>query len=112
MLRISKKFERAAKAGTFFAVNEWNFQTQTLRELIKAVKYAEDGDNFTVDLRKEEGFCWESYVSNFMLGIRQYVLKDDLNSLPVAKVKMNRLYWISKGVQLLTMYILLRLFLL
>lgn len=90
MLRISRKFERAAKAGTFFAINEWNFHAETVKSLVEAVKYAEDGDNFNVDLRKETGFVWDSYISNFMLGIRQYVLKDDLSSLPMSKTKMNR----------------------
>lgn len=90
MLRISKKFARAAKAGEFFALNEFNFHTATVKNLLSAVKNAEDGEKFNIDMSKENGFEWDPYVENYMLGIRQYVLKDDLSSLPKAKAKLNK----------------------
>lgn len=92
MLRISKKFARAAKAGEFFALNEFNFHTKTVQNLVGAVKSAEDGHNFNVDMSKENGFDWDPYVEGYMLGIRQYVLKDDLSSLPKAKAKLNKYF--------------------
>lgn len=108
MLKISRKFAKAVETGTFFAVNGWNFHTQTIRSLHEAVRYAEDGENFNVDITPENGFKWDEYINAFMLGIRQYVLKDDLSSLPAAKVKMNRFYWISKALQLIGLYLVLR----
>ena len=90
MYKISKKFENACKTGEFFALNEWTFQTSSVKELLGAVRRADDGQNFNVDLSKENGFDWNAYVKDFMIGIRQYVLKDDLSSLTNARVKMNR----------------------
>lgn len=90
MLRICKKFAKAAKTGEFFALNEWNFHTTTMQSLVEAVKNSEDSERFNVDISKNNGFDWDTYVKSYMLGIRQYVLKDDLSSLPGAKIKLNR----------------------
>lgn len=90
MLKICSKFATAAKAGEFFALNEWNFRNSTMNSLIEAVENAEDGANYNIDVSKGNGFDWDSYVKTYMLGIRQYVLKDDLESLPSAKTKLNR----------------------
>lgn len=90
MLKISKKFARAAKAGEFFALNEFNFHANNVKNLAEAIKNAEDGQHFSVDMSKENGFNWDPYVEDYMLGIRQYVLKDDLSSLTKAKAKLNK----------------------
>ncbi|XP_017783692.1 PREDICTED: putative fatty acyl-CoA reductase CG5065 [Nicrophorus vespilloides] len=109
MYTISKKFERACKAGEFCSLNEWDFKVENLRQLHSDVNRAEDGENFNVDMSKENGFTWEKYTHDFMLGIRQYVLKDDLSSLPHAKTKLNRFYWANRAIQLISMYALLKL---
>lgn len=90
MLRISRKFARTAKAGEFFALNQFNFHTDTVKCLISAVNKTEDGENFNVDISKENGFDWDPYVEDYVLGIRQYVLKDDMTTLPKAKAKLNK----------------------
>lgn len=91
MLRICRKFSKAAKIGEFFALHEWNFNTVAFSCLNDAVRRADDGENFEIDMRIENGFDWEAHVKAYVLGIRQYVLKDDLGSLPRARVKLNRL---------------------
>lgn len=90
MLRICRKIARAAKNGEFFALNEWNFHTTTIKSLAEAVRNAEDGENFNLDLSEENGFHWDPYVKTYLLGIRQHILKDDLSSLNRAKAKLNR----------------------
>jgi len=109
MLRICRKIARAAKNGEFFALNEWNFHTNTVKSLQEALNNAEDGDNFNIDLSESNGFHWDPYVKTYLLGIRQYILKDDLSSLTRAKAKLNRLYWANKAIQIISMYALLRL---
>lgn len=61
-----------------------------MEELVEAVKHAQDGDKFNVDLRESNGFSWDCYVKDFMLGVRKFVLKDDISSLSKAKIKLNR----------------------
>lgn len=90
MLKISRKFNQALVAGSFFSTNEWSFGSASYKSLIDAVDYAEDGERFSVDFGVESGFDWDEYVGDFLKGIRQYVLKDDLSSLPKAMSKLNR----------------------
>ncbi|KAK9874385.1 hypothetical protein WA026_002732 [Henosepilachna vigintioctopunctata] len=109
MLKISNKFYHALDAGKFFSTNEWNFDTHTMASLCEAVKNAEDGENFEMDIHKNHtGFDWDTYVKNFMIGVRQYVLKDDLSSLPAARTKLNRLYWFQKVFQVLSLYAIVK----
>ncbi|XP_031330549.1 putative fatty acyl-CoA reductase CG5065 [Photinus pyralis] len=104
MLKICRKIARAAKNGEFFALNEWHFHTDTTKDLVRAVKRTEDGENFRIDLSEDGGFVWDPYVKTYLLGIRKYILKDDLSSLGRAKIKLRRLYWINKLVQFITLY--------
>ncbi|CAH1107706.1 unnamed protein product [Psylliodes chrysocephalus] len=108
MLKISKKFYDALLAGSHFSTNEWRFEDSTMRSLIKAVNAAPDGKYFETDIDDSNGFSWEEYVKNFNLGVRQYILKDDLSSLEQAKIKLNRLFWFQKIIQIVPIYILCR----
>nr|XP_008194927.2 PREDICTED: fatty acyl-CoA reductase 1 isoform X1 [Tribolium castaneum] len=109
MLKISRKFYSALDAGKFFSTNEWDFKTSTMAALVSAVRDAEDGANFEIDMTAENGFNWNFYLKDFTLGVRQYVLKDDISSLPSAKVKLNRLYWFQKVFQAVTIYSIVKL---
>lgn len=108
MFKIAKKFAQALEAGCFFSTNEWTFTTTSVDSLVEAVQHAEDGKNFEVDMSADNGFQWDNYVGEFLKGIRQYVLKDDISSLPRAKAKLNRLYWFQKIFQLLSIYLALK----
>ncbi|KYB24802.1 hypothetical protein TcasGA2_TC031936 [Tribolium castaneum] len=77
--------------------------------LVSAVRDAEDGANFEIDMTAENGFNWNFYLKDFTLGVRQYVPKDDISSLPSAKVKLNRLYWFQKVFQAVTIYSIVKL---
>ncbi|KAJ8934429.1 hypothetical protein NQ314_013360 [Rhamnusium bicolor] len=90
MLKISRKFYEALNAGSFFSTHQWDFKASTMYDLVDAVKHAEDGENFEVDLSEANGFNWDHYVKDFIIGVRKYVLKDDLSSLPAAQIKLNR----------------------
>lgn len=60
------------------------------------VKTMKDGNEFYCDMSNVD---WESYLENYMLGIRQYVLKDGLESLPSARRKIAKLYWMKRILQ-------------
>lgn len=90
MLKFSRKIYTALSAGSFFSTHQWDFKATTMDELVHAVRSAEDGEKFNVDLRESNGFSWDSYVKDFMLGVRKFVLKDDISSLSKAKIKLNR----------------------
>ncbi|XP_043290160.1 putative fatty acyl-CoA reductase CG5065 [Venturia canescens] len=105
MMKVSKRFERAAKVGQFFTVNEWKFQIDNMRALAKNVKVANDANSFNVDVSNLD---WDSYMHQYMLGIRKYLLKDNPETLSDARNRLFKLYWVHKITQALSVIILFK----
>jgi hypothetical protein len=42
---------------------------------------------FNFDVRKID---WETYMTTFAVGVREYLFKDDLSSLPAARKNLNK----------------------
>lgn len=90
MFKLSKKMNQALEAGSFFSTNEWTFGSSSYQSLIEAVSHAEDCEEFPVDLTLGQGFDWDHYVGDYLKGVRQFILKDEMTSLPAARKKLNR----------------------
>lgn len=106
MLKINNRFHTAVLNGSFFSLNQWDFEVSEMRRLVKAVGKAQDGHHFNIDMTN---FDWKNGLKNFVLGIRQYILKDDLNSLPLARRKLQR-YDVAKVSEQIIYYVIFRLF--
>ncbi|XP_032686128.1 putative fatty acyl-CoA reductase CG5065 isoform X2 [Odontomachus brunneus] len=98
MMKIVKRFERAAQTGEFFATNEWKFYSDNMIELIKFVTASENCSDFNLDFRNLD---WDKYLRQYMLGIRKHILRDDLDTLNKARNRLSKLYWIHKLTQIL-----------
>ncbi|XP_071582661.1 putative fatty acyl-CoA reductase CG5065 [Temnothorax nylanderi] len=104
MVKVAKRFERAAKTGEFFAMNEWKFYSGNMTKLVKFVRASKDCDNFDVDIKNVD---WDMYLHEYMLGIRKYILKDNLDTLNNARNRLSRLYWMHKFTKILSIFALL-----
>lgn len=87
MVKIVKRFQRAAETGQFFAMNEWKFYNDNMIELVKFVKSSADCNKFNIDFKTLD---WDAYLQKYMLGIRKYILKDDLDTLKKAQSRLFR----------------------
>lgn len=87
MFKIAKKFKQACKNGEFFALHEWKFQCDNMVSLNKDISCENDRSTFLVDITRVD---WDDYVKNYMIGLRKFVLKDGMESLPNAR---NKLKW-------------------
>ncbi|KAK0176558.1 hypothetical protein PV328_000679 [Microctonus aethiopoides] len=88
MVKIMRRTERSANTGEFFAINEWRFQGENMRRLINAVETTDgESKNFNVDITT---LNWDLYVKRCILGIRQYILNDDLDTLTKARNRMSK----------------------
>lgn len=58
-----------------------------MRELISEVDGAVDGRDFNCDIRVMN---WDSYIENYMFGIRKYVLKDGMESMVAARKALRK----------------------
>ncbi|XP_029677784.1 putative fatty acyl-CoA reductase CG5065 [Formica exsecta] len=87
MVKMTKRFERFAKTGEFFAINEWKFSADNMRKLVKSVKASGHRNDFNVDIRSLD---WDTYLHQYMLGIRKYILKDNPDTLNNARSRLCR----------------------
>lgn len=87
MVKIVKRFQRAAETGEFFAMNEWKFYNDNMMELLKFVTASGDCNKFNIDFKSLD---WDTYMHKYMLGIRKYILRDDLDTLNNARSRLSR----------------------
>uniref|UniRef100_A0AAG5DYU2 Fatty acyl-CoA reductase n=1 Tax=Anopheles atroparvus TaxID=41427 RepID=A0AAG5DYU2_ANOAO len=97
MAKIAKRFQKAADTGEYFAMHEWTFRNDNLLGLGNRVRRDRAGSDFRCDVG---GLDWAAYIENYMLGIRRFVLKDELDSMGQARVKIQRLLWLKRLLQL------------
>lgn len=86
MLKIYRRFKMAARTGEFFALHQWDFISRNIQELNKDTS-AVDRRTFPVDITQ---VVWDTYVKDYVFGIRNYVLKDPPSTIPQALSKLQR----------------------
>lgn len=98
LFNIARRYKTAADTGEYFARHEWNFETTNVRELLAEVQAAKDGAEFRVDVR---AMVWDEYIREYMLGIRKFVLKDDVETLPAARATVRKFLVVKWCMQLM-----------
>ncbi|CAH1382131.1 unnamed protein product [Tenebrio molitor] len=83
----------------FFTNTNWKFTNGNVKRLWDRTN---DGDRklFPFDIRLVK---WDRYYSNFLKGIRIYLLKDPLNTVPEARIRMQR-FEIAHSILLFAIY--------
>lgn len=101
LFKFAKRFKLAADTGTYFAMHEWNFETKNIRKIIQAARETQiDADEFNCDM---SALDWDVYMEKYMMGIRTYILKDDISSMPKARKKLQQIIWMKRIFQLVFM---------
>lgn len=94
MFKLARRFQKAIEAGTYFALHDWNFDARNLERVTRAAKETQlDAFEFNCDSKDID---WEAYMEKFVLGIRTFVMKDDLTSLPASRRKLKYLIIVRK----------------
>ncbi|XP_060821876.1 fatty acyl-CoA reductase wat isoform X2 [Bombus pascuorum] len=104
MLKIYKKIHKFMDVLNYFSIHEWKFSNNNIRELLNKMT-EEDRENFACDIADID---WDQYFRTYIRGIRMYLIKDPLDTLPKARIKWQRLYWTHQVVKLILGYALLR----
>lgn len=87
----------------FFAMRQWDYQQDNLIAMWNSLS-EKDQDVFFFDMRQLD---WDLFLQHYFRGIRQYLLRDPLETIPEALVRWNRLYWFHQGVKTIVFAILL-----
>ncbi|XP_069691430.1 fatty acyl-CoA reductase wat-like [Periplaneta americana] len=104
LVKIYKKIHRFNSVISYFATREWKFTNDNVQALWKKVD-AKDRRLFDFDI---DGLDWEEYFFRYVRGIRVYLMKDDLSTVPVGIKKNKRLRWAHQVVKTLVLLLLLR----
>lgn len=97
MTKIAKRFRMAADVGSYFVIHEWNFENKNVQRIIRAARQTQiDAQEFDCDLTNLD---WDAYIESYMMGIRTFVLKDSIKSLPAARKKLQKIVWTKRIVQ-------------
>lgn len=86
MMRVQNKILRAVTSLQFFTTHEWRFLNDNMMDLITKM-HPEDREKFDFNVCKIE---WKSYLESYVLGTRKYIMKEDPNTLEVAKKRLQR----------------------
>ncbi|XP_024885931.1 putative fatty acyl-CoA reductase CG5065, partial [Temnothorax curvispinosus] len=103
MVRLQTKLSKATKSFDYFRTKQWNFRDDNVRRLDEQLS-PEDRETFTFDVKQID---WPSYLEHYILGIRQFLLKESPDTLPAARSRITKLYWLRKTVQLVVLIIVL-----
>ncbi|XP_011499624.1 PREDICTED: putative fatty acyl-CoA reductase CG5065 [Ceratosolen solmsi marchali] len=105
MLKVYKKIHRFMEVLNYFTTKEWAFTNEHVHALVDKLDN-KDRNIFYMDMRD---VVWDTYFQNYMRGIRLYLIKDPIETLPQARIKWKRMYWIHQAVKVFLACAFLRL---
>jgi len=97
MVKLSQKMHRATEALEYFTTHEWDWRTDKMVALNKQLSEA-DRTVFNFDVTQVN---WPDYIDKYVQGVREYVFKEDEESLPQSKKLLTKMYCLDRGIQIL-----------
>lgn len=85
-MKITHKLEKLTDVVGHFLTREWTYSNLNTQQLWLTLS-PEDRQLFPFSFAE---FDWDNYFKDLMSGVRQYLLKEDLSTLPKAVAKYNR----------------------
>lgn len=71
---------------SYFATQQWTFTNDNMLTLWKELEPS-DRSIFAFNIKDMD---WEILLSTYITGLRVYIVKDDLSTIPEAKIKWRR----------------------
>lgn len=87
MLGVYKKIHKYSHVISYFSVRNWEFTNDNTNKLWSKLS-PRDRELFPMNIKD---LCWMRYFRKYLLGIRQYLMKDPITSVQKAKKKQSRL---------------------
>lgn len=78
-----RKINKFAEVISYFAMREWNFKNDNVQGLWRKMNPA-DREMFQFDMAALD---WDAYNYTYLRGVRLYLLKDPLDTIPEGRVK-------------------------
>nr|AWJ25024.1 fatty acyl-CoA reductase [Nilaparvata lugens] len=97
LYQIYSKIDKFSTVLTYFATRKWVFTNQNVQNLWLRLT-PEDQAKFNFEMKKLD---WDHFFYNYIRGLRVYLLKDEMSTLPDAMVRWKRFYWAHQVVKVL-----------
>ncbi|XP_044735577.1 putative fatty acyl-CoA reductase CG5065 [Chrysoperla carnea] len=95
LLKIQRKIYVANMALHYFITNQWHFRNNNFMDLQSKILDCDlkdwDYDFTTENLQKYMFYC--------LIGVKQFLLKEDLSTLPTARIHFRRMMWLDRFVR-------------
>ncbi|KAB0791177.1 hypothetical protein PPYR_02977 [Photinus pyralis] len=104
LLKIYKKIHKFTAVISYFCTRNWQFKSSRYQEII-AKMTQEDRRIFFQNLKELD---WEEYFKEYIKGIRIYLIGDPEHTMPAAKAKWQRLFWLHQAFKVLLAFVILR----
>ncbi|KAL1489440.1 hypothetical protein ABEB36_014334 [Hypothenemus hampei] len=95
MIKVQSKLCKAAACLEYFTTQEWEFDDENVRALSQTLNET-DKKEFNFDVAKID---WDNYLENYILGIRRFIFKEDIESIPKARQQISKLYMVYRLLQ-------------
>ncbi|XP_031773360.1 putative fatty acyl-CoA reductase CG5065 isoform X1 [Apis florea] len=95
LIRVHQKVNNGIGLIQYYTTKEWEFRNDRMRKLQLELN-SSDREKFFMDTK---AISWDSFMLKYILGVRQYCLKDDLSTIPRARKVIRYLYfadWFAK----------------
>ncbi|KAK8719726.1 hypothetical protein OTU49_013822 [Cherax quadricarinatus] len=86
MVRIAQKLDRAAACLEYFTTHEWCFSNDNVQNLWSTLSEV-DQHTFNFAL---SALHWPTYMEQYCLGTKRYVMKEELATLPSARKHLSK----------------------
>lgn len=70
----------------YFTTKKWTFTNDHVRNLVEKLD-SKDRSLFNMDMKD---IVWDTYFQYYIRGIRLYLIKDPMDTLPQARIKWQR----------------------
>ena len=86
MVKIQDKLTVANESLEYFKLTEFKFDSKNVDKLQSSMN-KEDANNFQIDVKR---INWTEYFEGYVLGIRQYVFKQNSSTIGECKKRLFR----------------------
>lgn len=105
LVKFLRNVKKSLPHLEYFSTHEWRFANRNLWTIWDAMS-AEDRQLFNFDLRQ---LHWPTFFENYCLGIKLYVLKEDITTLPSARRRLRKMYFVRQLSRLVRLLVVWRL---
>ncbi|XP_052748964.1 putative fatty acyl-CoA reductase CG5065 isoform X2 [Galleria mellonella] len=103
LILADRKFHHMNTALKFFVLREWRFKNENVRNLRKRL-HTSDTKLFNIEPRAVN---WDDHYRHFVCGVRKYLLKQNDDDLPQAKLRLRRAYILHNFVNIIFLVLFL-----